>query len=62
MNKSELFSYVCCALTHNINACDTCKLCGSDGIDARMKLVEELANYMDETLPWKRKKSTKKTE
>lgn len=51
MNK-ELYINLICALTHNIDVCEHCKKCGNTGVDARIKLVEELAKETEQDVPW----------
>ena len=51
MNK-ELYINLVCALTHNIDVCEHCKKCGNTGVDARIKLVEELAKETGYEVPW----------
>lgn len=39
-----LYAKLSCALTHSISDCDECRKCGANGVEARMNLVNELAN------------------
>lgn len=49
---NELYTKLICALTHNIDVCESCRRCGK-GSEARINIIKELAKEEGRDLPWK---------
>lgn len=51
-DNSSLYGKLVCALTHNLDVCNTCKKCGPTAADARMNLIKKLASAFGRRVPW----------